>query len=209
VDVPAGAPVLDGETVVHVAWDGRPRGRVLLTDTLRPDAADAVRQLHHEGIETVLLSGDRHEAARKVAAQLGIEQVEAPRRPEEKIETIRAARLAGLTVGMVGDGINDAPALAAADVGIALGAGTDLARQAGHVVLVGDRLARIPWLVALSRRTRTIIRQNLWWAFGYNAVALTAAAAGLLHPLLAALAMVVSSLTVLANSLRIQRVPAE
>jgi len=131
--------------------------------------------------------------------------VEAPRTPAEKVELIRRAAAEGLATGMVGDGINDAPALGAAQVGIALGAGTDLARQAGNVVLLSDRLAQIPWLTALSRRARRIIKQNLAWAFGYNAVALGAAAAGLLHPLLAALAMVVSSVTVLGNSLRLQR----
>ncbi len=191
-------------TAVVVAWDGRPRGRVLLRDAPRPDAAQAVAELERAGVRTVLLSGDRAEVARAVAAQVGIDSVEAPCTPEQKLDRMRRAA-GGRVAGMVGDGINDAPALSAAEVGIALGAGTDLARQAGNVVLLSDRLTQVPRLVALSRRTRRIIVQNLAWAFSYNAVALGAAAAGLLHPLLAALAMVVSSVTVLGNSLRVQR----
>jgi heavy metal translocating P-type ATPase len=194
-------------SLIYVAWGGKVRGRLVLSEQIRPDAAEAIRRLHEAGISTALLSGDRVEAAESVARELGIERVEAPRLPQEKIEAVRAASSATRAVAMVGDGINDAPALAAANVGIALGAGTDLARQAGNVVLLSDRLDRVPWLVALSRRTRRIIVQNLAWAFGYNAIALAAAAAGRLHPLVAALAMVVSSLTVLSNSARIQSFP--
>jgi len=191
-------------TVIHVAWDGKVQGRVYLADQIRPDAADAVARLHEQRIETLLLSGDRQEVAELIARQAGIQRSEAPRRPEEKIEAIRNSRC---VTAMVGDGINDIPALAAADVGIALGAGTDLARYVGNVVLLSDQLIQIPWLVELSRTTRRLIAQNLAWASVYNAIALTAAAAGWLHPLLAALAMVVSSLTVLTNSLRIRRFP--
>jgi heavy metal translocating P-type ATPase len=196
-----------GLSLIYVAWGGKVRGRLALSDHIRPDAAEAIRRLREAGISTVLLSGDRVEAAEPVARELGIERVEAPRLPQEKIEAVRAASSARRAVAMVGDGINDAPALAAADIGIALGAGTDLARQAGNVVLLSDRLDRVPWLIALSRRTRRIIVQNLAWAFGYNAIALAAAAAGRLHPLLAAVAMVISSLTVLSNSARIQSFP--
>jgi heavy metal translocating P-type ATPase len=191
-------------TEIVVAWEGRPRGRVLLDDTARPEAAEAVARLHKAGVDTVLLSGDRPEAARALAREIGIERVEAPCRPEEKTAAVQAAADREI-VGMVGDGINDAPALAAAHVGFALGAGTDLARQAGHVVLLSDRLTQSPWLVDLARRTRRIIMQNLAWAFGYNAIALALAAAGWLHPLLAAVAMVASSLTLLGNSLRLRR----
>jgi len=197
--------LLTPTTVVCVAWDGQVRGRVALTDVPRADAAEAMGQLREAGVTTVLLSGDGAECARAVAAAIGIDQVEAPRRPEEKIALVRAAASGRHPVAMVGDGINDAPALATADVGIAMAAGTDLAKQAGDVVLLADRLTQVPWLIALSRRTRRIIRQNLAWAVGYNLVALTAAALGWLHPLLAAVAMLVSSLTVLGNSLRLQK----
>ena len=183
------------------------RGRLFWSDNIREGAQATVRELQSSGIQTVLLSGDRSEATRMAAERIGIAKVLAPCGPDEKIEIIRAAQRAGATVAMVGDGVNDAPALASADIGIALGAGTDLARQSGNVVLLSNRLTRIPWLMALSRRTRQIIRQNLSWAFGYNAIALAAAAAGVLHPLIAAVAMVVSSLTVLSNSLRLQSFP--
>jgi heavy metal translocating P-type ATPase len=203
----AAAEPSPGAMAVWVAWDGRPRGLVLLDEILRPDAAEAVRRLRASGVRMALLSGDRAETAEAVARRAGLDRVEAPRRPDEKIAWIRARADEGSVVVMVGDGVNDAPALAAAGVGVALGAGTDLARQAGHVVLLSDRLIHVPWLIALSRRARRIVRQNLAWAFGYNAIALGAAAAGRLHPLLAALAMAVSSLTVLANAARIQRFP--
>ena len=191
-------------TSVEVGWDGVVRGRVLLSERLRPDAREAVEAMRRLGMRTVLLSGDREEAARHAGEEAGIEEVEAPRGPDEKIALVAASGARGI---MVGDGINDAPALAAAQTGIALGAGTDLARQAGNVVLLSDRLVLIPWLVDLSRKTRRIIAQNLGWAFGYNALTLTSAALGWLHPLVAALAMTVSSVTVLANALRIQGFP--
>jgi heavy metal translocating P-type ATPase len=214
-----GAPHDDG-TTVHVSWGGVLRGRVTFRDALRPGAAEAIAQLRRAGVETVLLTGDTAASADGVAAALGITRVAAGRKPDEKIRSVQDAAGGHLpdgaaggngrrspVIGMVGDGVNDAPALAAAGVGIALGAGVDLARQAGNVVLMGDRLEQIPWLVALARQTRRIIRQNLLWALGYNAVALAAAALGWLHPLLAAVAMVVSSLTVLSNSLRLARFP--
>jgi heavy metal translocating P-type ATPase len=197
--------LFDNATLIYIAWENKLRGTISLTDALRPDAAAAIVQLRALGLVPALLSGDRLAAAQDVARQLGLDRVEAPCPPDRKIAHLRAAQADGRTVALVGDGLNDAPALAAADVGFALGGGSDLARQAGGVVLLGDRLADLPWLVALSRRTRRLIKQNLAWAFAYNAVALTAAALGLLHPLLAALAMVVSSLTVLANSLRLLR----
>ena len=204
----AGSPAMEGScTVVDVAWDGALRGRLLLTDTIRPEAGRCVEALRGGGMVCVLLSGDRLAAAAAIAGQIGIEEVAAPRDPAQKLAAISSAIAAGRTVAMVGDGINDAPALAAAHTGIALGAGMDLAKQAGNVVILSGQLMQIPWLISLSRRTGSIVRGNFVWSFGYNAIALAAAAAGWLHPLLAALSMVVSSLTVVGNSLRISAFP--
>lgn len=194
-------------SVIDVAWDGELRGRLLFSDPVRPDAAQCVEALAKRGVASVLLSGDGRSAAAAVAEQVGILMVDAPRTPAEKREAISIASAAGRSVAMVGDGINDAPALAAAQAGMALGAAMDLAKQAGDVVLLSGQLMQIPWLIDLGRQTVKIVRGNFAWSFGYNGLALAAAAAGWLHPLLAAAAMVVSSLTVLGNSLRIAAYP--
>jgi P-type Cu2+ transporter len=204
------SPEVQGNcTVIDVAWEGALRGRFSFTDTVRPDASRCIEKLRNRGVDCALLSGDRLPAAQAIAALIGIDRVEAPRDPAQKLETISAASAAGRKVIMVGDGINDAPALAAAHTGIALGAGMDLAKQAGNVVILSGNLTQIPWLIGLSERTGAIIRGNFAWSFGYNSIALIAAAAGMLHPLLAALSMVVSSLTVLGNSLRITAFPED
>jgi P-type Cu2+ transporter len=207
------APAVEGVegncSVINVAWDGELRGRLLFSDAVRPDAGRCVAALRGLGVACAMLSGDRYPAAASIACQVGIDRVEAPRDPARKLQAIAEAKAAGKSVAMVGDGINDAPALAAAHTGIAMGGGMDLAKQAGNVVILSGALMQIPWLIGLSRRTGNIIRGNFTWSLGYNALALAAAAAGLLHPLLAALSMVVSSLTVLGNSLRITTFPDE
>ena len=186
---------------------GEKRGRLLLADTIRSDAAGCISALRKLGICCQLLSGDSYSAAASVAEKTGIDQVRAPCNPGEKLAEIRTASSGKCVVAMVGDGINDAPALAAAQTGIAFGCGPELARQSGNVVIFSDRLGQIPWLILLSRHTRAIINGNFAWSFGYNAIALASAAAGLLHPLVAAVAMVISSITVLANSIRIIHFP--
>jgi cation transport ATPase len=191
-----------GQTVIQIAWHGCVQGQVVLSDTPRDGAAAAMARLRELGVRTVLLSGDSAEAAAALAKELGIDRVHAPCLPDEKLRLV--AQADGRLIAMVGDGVNDAPALAAAPVGIAMGAGTDLARQAGNIVLLQSRLDQIPDLILLGRRARRIILQNLLWALGYNSVALGFAAAGYLHPLLAALAMAGSSLTILANSARVR-----
>jgi cation transport ATPase len=196
-------------TRVLVAWEEQVRGGVFLSDSPRVNVRETVDQLRHAGIETILLSGDRAGPVQRTAGEGGIANYYASCLPDGKLGHIRTAQKngSGSVIGMAGDGINDAPALAAADVGIAVGAGTELARQSGNVVLLGNRLLDIPWLIALSRSARRIVRQNLFWALGYNAIAISAAVAGVLHPLLAALAMVISSLTLISNSTRLSRFP--
>jgi len=193
------------DTLVFAAWQGRVRARVALADAPRPDAAAAIRELQQAGLAVAVLTGDRRLAAEQLARVLGAVEVKAQCTPADKIECVRAERRRGRRVAVVGDGINDAPALAEADVGIAMGGGTDLAREVGDAAILGNRLASLPWALRLARQTRRVIRQNLLWAFGYNLAAIALAFFGYLHPLLAAAAMLVSSLFVLQNSLRLSR----
>lgn len=195
----------EGLSELWVSWGGRVRGRVRWSTPMRVDAAVTVADLKRSGMTTALLSGDTRSAAEAVGVRAGIERVVAPCSPAEKLTFITSGIEAGRTVMMVGDGINDAPALAAASVGIAVGS-MELVRQTGSVILLSPDLSRIPWLIRLSRRSRTIICQNFAWTMAYNGVAISAAAAGVLHPLMAAVAMIVSSLTVLGNSLRIRSI---
>ena len=190
-----------------VADDGRIVGGLSSAEMLRPGAAVAAEALRAAGLATHLLSGDRQDRAAAVADRLGM-ACQAPLLPAEKLAVISELQRRGRRVVMVGDGINDAPALAAADVGIALGCGADVSRWSAGICLLADDLATIPWLVAVARRTRATIRWNLFWAFAYNTACLPLAAAGLVHPALAAAAMVASSLLVVTNSLRLAGEPA-
>jgi heavy metal translocating P-type ATPase len=192
---------------IVVALDGKPQARLHFTDSIRKEAREAVAELRRMEIRTVLLSGDGEEATERVALKSGIDAFVFRSLPEGKTEFVNEGTARGERMAMAGDGVNDGPALAAAEVGIAMGGGADLARCAGNVILLGEDLRHIPWLIGLGRASRRIIMQNLAWGIGYNAVALTAAAAGYLHPLLAAVAMALSSVTVLGNSLRLSRFP--
>lgn len=202
----------DGHTVVWILCDDRPLGLLALADTPRPDSAAALAHLHAQGIDTVLLTGDSPAVARAVARQVGIATVHAGVLPADKAAVIRRLQQEGHRVGMVGDGINDAPALAQADIGIALGAGTHAAADAADLVLLNDRLADIGVAIDLSRAVMRKIRQNLFWAFAYNGAGIPVAAGALhlfggplLDPMLASLAMALSSVSVVGNALRLRR----
>ncbi|PZE64281.1 cation-translocating P-type ATPase [Curtobacterium sp. MCBD17_021] len=194
-----------GRTAVAVAWDGRVRGLVVVSDTVAPGAAEAVGHLHDLGLETMLLTGDADGVARSVAGQVGISRVTAGVRPEDKYRIVTELQAAGRTVAMVGDGVNDAAALAAADLGIAMGTGTDAAVEAADITLVRADLRAAVDAVRLSRRTLRTIRTNLFWAFAYNVAAIPLAMAGLMNPVIAGAAMALSSVFVLTNSLRLRR----
>ena len=189
------------QCVLSVAGDA-PGAAFWFAEEIRPGAAAAVAALRGRGADTLLLSGDRPERAAAVAAGLGM-RFHAPLLPQDKLAVIEAASRAGETVVMVGDGINDAPALAAADVGVALGCGADVSRWSADICLLRDAPGDLPWLVDLAERTRRTIRWNLLWAFGYNAACIPLAAVGWVHPAVAAAAMVASSLLVVTGSLQL------
>jgi heavy metal translocating P-type ATPase len=190
------------QATVLLAIDGELAAVFLIEQRQRAGVKEALAALRAGGARTIILSGDSAQRAAAIAARLQCE-VQAPLLPEEKLAVIRSLQQQGETVAMVGDGLNDAPALAAADIGIALGCGADVSRFAGNLCLLSDDIASLPWLADLSRRTTRTIRWNLLWAFGYNAVCIPLAAAGYLHPAIAAGAMVISSLLVVTNSLRL------
>jgi len=195
----------DAATAVVVAWDGAARGVVALRDPVRPCAPQAVAELAALGLTTVLLTGDNERTARAVAAQLNVTHVRAQVSPEDKQAAVQHLQDAGQSVVMVGDGVNDAAALAQADLGIALGTGADVAVEAADIIVVRADPLLIPQAVRLSRATLRTIRQNLAWAFAYNVAALPLAAAGLLNPMIAGAAMAASSVVVVTNSLRLRR----
>ena len=193
-----------GRTVVLAGWGGEVRGAVAVADTIKPSAAAAVAQLRGLGLRTVLLTGDSLATAQAVAAQAGTDEVIAGALPDHKVTVIRDLQAQGHRVAMVGDGVNDGPALAAADLGIALGTGTDVAISAADLIVLRDDLGAVPDAISLARATLAVIRGNLTWAFGYNIAAIPLAAAGFLNPLIAGAAMALSSAFVVANSVRLR-----
>ena len=194
-----------GKTTMAVAVDGRVEGVVAVADTVKPSAKPAVTSLRNEGVRVVMITGDNSRTAKAVASQVGIDEVIAEVLPAQKSEAVDRLRKEGNRVAMVGDGINDAPALARADVGIAIGSGTDVAIETAGIVLLRSNLEDVPAALKLSRATISKVRQNLFWAFAYNIILIPVAASGFLNPILAGVAMALSSVTVVTNSLSLNR----
>ena len=195
----------DGKTAFLAGYRGEARAALAVADSLRPNSVGTIASLGRLSISVGMLTGDNRLTANQIAAELGIDQVIAEVLPGEKADEIRRLQIAGRQVAFVGDGINDAPALTAASLGIAIGTGTDVAVESGDVVLMSGDPALIPAAISLARRTLTVIKQNLFWAFAYNVAAIPLAAVGLLDPMVAAAAMALSSVSVIFNSLRLRR----
>jgi Cu+-exporting ATPase len=197
-----------GQTAIAAGWDGQAAAVLVVADTIKPTSADAVASLRELGLRPVLLTGDNETTAKAVAAELGIEEVIAEVLPSDKADVVERLQAEGRVVAMVGDGVNDAPALAQADLGLAIGTGTDVAIEASDLTLVSGDLRAAADAIRLSRATLRTIKENLAWAFGYNVAAVPLAAVGLLNPVIAGAAMAFSSVSVVANALRLRRFKA-
>ncbi|RKW70959.1 heavy metal translocating P-type ATPase [Galactobacter caseinivorans] len=194
----------EGKTVVAVGWDGEARGILVVADTVKPTSAEAIAQFKAIGLTPILLTGDNEAVARQIAAQVGIDQVIAEVLPQDKVDVVTRLQREGKTVAMIGDGVNDAPALAQADLGLAMGTGADVAIEASDITLVRGDLRSAVDAIRLSRKTLGTIKTNLFWAFAYNVAAIPVAALGMLNPMLAGAAMALSSVFVVGNSLRLR-----
>lgn len=197
---------VNGKTAMLIAIDGEYRGMVAVADTIKETAPQAIKELKEQGLEVIMLTGDNERTAQAIAKQVGIDQVIAGVLPEEKADKVKEIQDKGKKVAMVGDGVNDAPALVTADIGIAIGTGTEVAIEAADVTILGGELLLIPKAIRISHATIRNIRQNLFWAFGYNTAGIPVAAIGLLAPWIAGAAMALSSVSVVTNSLRLKRV---
>ena len=205
----------EGKTPVFVATDGQPAGIVAVADVVKKSSRAAIESLHKMGIEVAMITGDNKKTAEAIARQVGIDRVLAEVLPQDKAFEVKKLQQEGRKVAMVGDGINDAPALAQSDIGIAIGSGTDVAMESADIVLMHSDLTDVPTAILLSKKTIRNIKQNLFWAFGYNTIGIPVAAGilylfggPLLNPMLAAAAMSLSSVSVLTNALRLKRFKA-